>query len=147
MAPCLSKQQKVVVSLALLCAIETKKQRKKRIWMKQWLKERLTLSHMNLINLLDFDDVRNFLRMDKETFYELLSKVRPFITKKDTNMRPAVSVEERLIATLRFLATGRDYKDLRYSTIISHQLLSKFIPETCWAIYKVLKETINVSSM
>ena len=88
--------------------------------MKRWLKERLTLSHMNLINLLDFDDIHNFLRMDKESFYELLSKVGPIISKKDTNMRQAISVEERLIATLRFLSTGRNYKDLRYSSIISH---------------------------
>lgn len=30
---------------------------------------------MNLINLLDFDDIHSFLRMDKKSFYELLSNV------------------------------------------------------------------------
>lgn len=34
-----------------------------------------------------------------------------------------VSTEERLVATLRFLATGRNYEDLKFSTIISPQLL------------------------
>lgn len=63
--------------------------------MKRWVKQRLTLSHINLINFLDFDDINNFLRMNKESFYELLSKVRPFITKKDTNMRSAVSDEAK----------------------------------------------------
>lgn len=59
-------------------------------------------------------------------------------------MREAVSAEERLIATLRFLGTGRDFTDLRFSTVTSAQLLSNVIPETCWAIYKVLKKTIKV---
>ncbi|CAG5043540.1 unnamed protein product [Parnassius apollo] len=82
--------------------------------------------------------------MDRDTFNELLEMVRPMITKKNTVMRQAVSAEERLIATLRFLATGRSYKDLRFSTVTSFQLLSKIIPETCWAIYKALKKTIKV---
>lgn len=52
----------------------------------------------------------------------------------------------RLIATLRFLAIGRSYKDLEFSTIISKQALSYIIPETYKAIYKVLKkEFLNVS--
>lgn len=71
--------------------------------------------------------------------------VRPFITKKNTHLRKAVSAEERLLVTLRYLASGSCYRDLRYSSIISHELLSEIIPETCWAIYKVLKETIKVS--
>ncbi|KAL4701891.1 hypothetical protein ACJJTC_004675 [Scirpophaga incertulas] len=145
MAPYLSKLQKVGVALSLFSATEEKK-RKKRIRMKRWLKERLNLSHLNLINLLDFDDIHNFLRMDKETFYQLLELVRPFITKRDTHLRQAVSAEERLLVTLRYLASGTCYKDLRYNSIISHQLLSEIIPETCRAIYKVLKETIKLPS-
>ncbi|KAG5863759.1 hypothetical protein JTB14_030616 [Gonioctena quinquepunctata] len=54
-------------------------------------------------------------------------------------MRNAISVHERLSATLRFLATGRSYKDLEFTTFMSKQSLSEIIPETCVAIYKVLK--------
>lgn len=54
-------------------------------------------------------------------------------------MRKAITPHKRLTATLRFLATERNYEDLKYSTLISPQALSYIIPETCNAIYKVLK--------
>ncbi|CAK1593514.1 unnamed protein product [Parnassius mnemosyne] len=146
MAPCFSKQQKIGLALTFLCLSEDEKKRKKRKWMKLWLKERITLNHLNILRILDSEDFRNFLRMDQDTFNELLEMVRPMVTKKNTVMRQAVSAEERLIATLRFLATGRSYKDLRFSTVTSFQLLSKIIPETCWAIYKALKKTIKLPS-
>ena len=46
------------------------------------------------------------------TFYYLLNKIRPRIDKRNTVMRNAVSAEERLFATLRFLATGKSCEDL-----------------------------------
>nr|CAI5837492.1 unnamed protein product [Callosobruchus analis] len=76
--------------------------------------------------------------MDEETYLKLLSMVTPFIKKQDTVMRQAIPPHERLTATLRFLATGRSYEDLKYTTIISPQALGVIIPETCDAIYKVL---------
>ncbi|XP_050304496.1 uncharacterized protein LOC126742012 [Anthonomus grandis grandis] len=78
--------------------------------------------------------------MDENTYVELLEMVTPLIKRQDTVMRPAISAHERLTATLRYLATGRNYHDLRFSTIISPQALSEIIPETCSAIYQVLKE-------
>ena len=37
----------------------------------------------------------------------LVNMLGPVIGKKDTTMRNAISVEERVIVTLRFLATGK----------------------------------------
>lgn len=54
-------------------------------------------------------------------------------------MRASINSEEHLVATLRFLATGRSYEDLKFSTRISAPSLSSIIPETCEAIYEVLK--------
>ena len=71
--------------------------------------------------------------MNESTYLILLSTVSPLIQKK-TTMREAITPHERLTVTLRFLATGRIYEDLKFST------LGKIIPETCRAIYKVLKE-------
>lgn len=83
--------------------------------------------------------------MDEKTYLTLLSKVTPLIQKQDTIMRTAISPHERLSVTLRFLATGRSYECLKYSVLISPQALSKIIPETCDAIYKVLqKDYLNV---
>ena len=53
-------------------------------------------------------------------------------------MREAVSAEERLSVTLRYLATGNSYKDLKFSAAMSPQLLDRIIPETCIAIYEEL---------
>ena len=43
-------------------------------------------------------------------------------------MRRAVTRHEIITATLRFLATGRSYEDIKFSTIISPQALGKIIP-------------------
>lgn len=95
---------------------------------------------MNLLNELRFapKDWHNYLRMNEKTYFILLEKVTPLIQKKDTVLRPSISAHERLTATLRYLASGRSYVDMKFSTIISPQALSNIIPETCRAIYKVL---------
>jgi len=86
--------------------------------------------------------------MNESTYLTLLSIISPLIQKKKhTTMRQAVTPRGRLTATLRFLATGRSYKDLKFSTIMSLQALGKIIPETCHAIYEVLKEYYKVKGM
>ena len=77
--------------------------------------------------------------MDETAFCELLTAVTQYIVKHDTVMRPAVSPKERLTATLRFLATGRQLEDLKFSTGISPQSLGKIIPETCSAIFHAMR--------
>lgn len=60
--------------------------------------------------------------------------------KQDTVMRKSISPAERLIVTLRFLSTGNSYEDLKFSTKIAAQTLGHIIPETCLALYDVLKD-------
>ena len=55
-------------------------------------------------------------------------------------MRRAITPHERLSVTLRFLATGRSYEDLIFFAATSPQALGVNIPETCAAIYEVLKK-------
>jgi hypothetical protein len=57
---------------------------------------------------------------------------------KNTVVRGALCAEERLSVTLRCLATGNSYKDLKFSAAISPHLLSPVIHETCIAIYEEL---------
>lgn len=104
--------------------------------------KRKQFSHTNLLRELKFDpqDWHNYLRMNEETYLNLLALVSPLIKKQDTVMREAISPHERLTATLRFLATGRSYQCLKFSTIISPQALSQIIPETCNALYEVLRK-------
>ncbi|XP_025203776.1 uncharacterized protein LOC112600693 [Melanaphis sacchari] len=137
------KRKALVIADLVLAVDDEDEQIKKRKWSKQWLLERRKYSHMNLLHELQSNepaDFKNYLRMENHTFHELLDLVRPFIEKQNTIMRESISAEERLVATLRFLATGRSYEDLKFSCAISAQALGKIIPETCWAIYEVLKQ-------
>ncbi|XP_064122503.1 putative nuclease HARBI1 [Macrobrachium nipponense] len=69
------------------------------------------------------------------TFLKLLDLVAPHIQRKDT-----ISPRDRLAATLRYLATGRSYEDLKFSVAVSPQALGCIIPETCEVIWKVLRK-------
>ncbi|KAJ8936864.1 hypothetical protein NQ318_009527 [Aromia moschata] len=81
--------------------------------------------------------------MDQESFDYLLELVLPDIEKKDTNMREAISASQRLSITLRYLASGIDLEDLKFTCAIAPQTLDFIIMETCSAITKVLKENIQ----
>jgi len=107
MAP--SKKSKVALAGAFLLLLDDAKKKKKRVWMKDWLKNKSGFSHMKLMNTLSIqepEDLHNFLRMDNNTFLELLELIRPTIEKKETWLRETISAEDRLVATLKFLATG-----------------------------------------
>jgi len=54
----------------------------------------------------------------------LLTKVLPCIQKK-THLREAISPKRRLIATMRYLATGRSFEDMKFSMRISPQSIGK----------------------
>lgn len=135
----------VIVALAGgLISIENKKPRKRRrLWAKNWLLQRNKFSHMTLLKELaeeEPQDFKNYLRMDEECFEDLLLQVTPKIEKKNTVMRESVSARERLVVTLQFLASGRNYENLKFSSAISPQLIGKIVLETCDAIFEVLKE-------
>ncbi|XP_041982633.1 protein ANTAGONIST OF LIKE HETEROCHROMATIN PROTEIN 1-like [Aricia agestis] len=117
--------------------------------MKNWLRGRESRSHMTLVRELrqsHQEDLFNYLRMSSETFNMLLTMVKPYISKMNTKMRQSINAEERLIATLRFLATGQSFEDLKFPTRISPQSLGVIIPETSKYICLVLKDCIKLPS-
>jgi len=117
------KRTAAVVLLALAVEQESNKiWKRRRFWCKSWLQKRDRYSDMRLLRELqenNADDFKNYLRMDETAFSELLTAVTPYIFNHDTVMRPAISPKERQTATLRFLATGRQLEDLKFSTGIS----------------------------
>ena len=139
-----SREREIALwSVVILCCCK-KKLSKKKIWCKKWLERRRGKgSYVQIFNELLFEsesDFRNYTRMPTSAFYSLLEKIEPIICKEDTQFRETISAGARLEATLRFLATGDSYTSLQYSTRISKQSLSLIIPETCDAIYRVLKD-------
>nr|XP_022900758.1 protein ALP1-like [Onthophagus taurus]XP_022900759.1 protein ALP1-like [Onthophagus taurus] len=138
------KAAALVIAVLLLDEDDECKVIKKKKWCKKWLLDRNKYSHMKLLKELEQDeptDFKNYLRMDSDTYMTLLTLISEKITKQDTIMRNAIPVEERLVATLRYLATGCSYEDLKFRTGMSPQALSKIIPETCEAIYSALKKS------
>lgn len=137
------------IILSTVFCLLVKRKRQKRQWVKEWLLNRKRHTHVNLLNelRLESSDWRNYLRMNEHCYIKLLRLVTPLIKKKDTNMRESISPHERLAATLRFLATGMNYEELKFVTAISSQRLGVIIPETCLAILKTLRGYIKVSSV
>ena len=54
----------------------------------------------------DPEQFRQYHRLNRESFNEILAMVSPLISKQDTHLRMAITSSERLSITLRFLATG-----------------------------------------
>lgn len=90
-------------------------------------------------------DYRNYMRIDEEKFTKLLDMIKNKITKEDTVMRQAISAKFRLAITLRYLATGNSFEDLKFSAAISPQAIGKIVLETCDALNEKLKNYIKVS--
>lgn len=87
----------------------------------------------------------NFCRMSATDFEHFITELGPLITKKDTNMRESIPIQERLAVTLRFLATGDSFISLSYLFKFSAQTVSRCVQEVCRALNNKLKDEINVS--
>lgn len=146
----LRKIAAAVYVIEALCH-EENESKKRSIWAYDWLRKRPTHGAHQTV-LQEYRQVENqkslfrkFLRMDGTTYDELLELVTPKIQRINTNMREAISPSERLAITLRFLATGDSYASLAVLFRVAPNTISLIIPETCDAIYQVLKnEYMNV---
>uniref|UniRef100_A0A6P7FGA1 Protein ALP1-like n=2 Tax=Diabrotica virgifera virgifera TaxID=50390 RepID=A0A6P7FGA1_DIAVI len=144
----------IILAAASFIILSKKKKRKHKYWVRPSLIGRNTHGGIELINALRKDDllagriedgqIRNFLRMTDSDFEWLLNLVGPKITKNDTNFRKAITPTERLLITLRFLATGDSYTSLMHLFRISKQAISKIVPEVCIAICEVLGDQIKM---
>lgn len=144
----MNKEGIIGIAIYLACDKTKKTKRKKRFWMKERFKKRNTFSHHNLLDELRLSspsDYRNYLRMDHTKFLKLLKMITPMIEKQDTCMREPISSAQRLSCTLRYLATGVNFEELKFITAIAPQTIGKIIIETCKAITTALKDNIKVS--
>lgn len=134
----------------VLCDALKSKQKKKtrRYWMTTIFKSRSRYRASNLLNDLSIEDTgqyKNFCRMSSVDFEILINLLGPKISKRNTNYRQSIPVNERLAVTLRFLATGDSYTSLMYLFKISKQSISTIVVDVCKALTEVLKHYIKVS--
>jgi len=131
--------------------IEEEQNRKKRLWVRDWIGRRDSRGAATLLlKELAAEDVNEYkicLRMTPEKFDALLYTFAPKTGRQNTQMRDAISQRVMLEVTLYtyFMATRNSYSTLQYFFRVSKASVSNFIPETCDAIYDSLGEFIKVS--
>ena len=134
--------ERVVIAKAQIEEENQKSTRKPRsVWMWPYLQRRMEYGHYeNLMQELSRECpelFKNFARMDRQLFDDIVERVTPLIQKKTTFWRKPIPAGLRVAITLRFLATGDSYKSLQYSFRVAHNTISQTVPETCRAIITV----------
>lgn len=112
--------------------------------------DEIPMADLNLIKQFCQDllaDQRNFLRLDDLTFEKLLTMIEPQMIKKEFDGEKLLSSRERMILTLSYLATGRNYNELIFTSTKTNETIEKIILETCDDLYKCLRsDYLNVSN-
>eukprot|EP00079_Xenopus_tropicalis_P032648 XP_017946419.1 PREDICTED: uncharacterized protein LOC105946347 [Xenopus tropicalis] len=78
----------------------------------------------------------------QRTLNILCQNQRPCVTHNDTIMRRAVSAEERLCITIRYLATGQSFSALYYQFLVGRSTISCIVRETCTVIWEQLQPNV-----
>ena len=121
-----------IVAAAAFIVLSGTRKRKRRYWMRSFLKQRSNYSVEDMLSDLRKDDTdpvtneetingwfKNYTRISAEDFDKLAEAITPYCQKQDTSFRDAVSVRAQLAVTLRFLATGDSFSSIHYDTHIS----------------------------
>lgn len=98
-------------------------------WIRQWLSRRQERGAYNTIfrelALEDSSGFADYMRMPHCKFVELLSIIGPSIQKTDTPMRMSIPPGERLVLTLRYLATGESFQFCHFNLELENPRLEK----------------------
>ena len=79
--------------------------------------------------------------MSPERFNHLLILVGPLIAKKPCRSRNTFTEAERLMVTLRYLATGEAQETQAFCFRLGKATVSRIVRETCKALGEALNET------
>ncbi|XP_073415128.1 uncharacterized protein [Dendrobates tinctorius] len=80
----------------------------------------------------------DYTRMSQQSFNDLLGRVQEVFRRRDTQLRRAITPEEWLLVTLRFLATGETLSTLHFQYRIGISTLSGIVADICRALWNVL---------
>ena len=117
--------------------------RKHRFWVRELFQQRAEKGAFNTLipelKLYDREFFYRYLRMSPERFENLLQMVGPSIKKKFCPSRLPISPSERLIVTIRYLATGEAQQTQSFYFRIGRATVCNIIGETVKAIWDVLQ--------
>lgn len=97
--------------------------------------------YQHLVQELRHDEerFRKYFRMTPDHFDDLLTLVRPLITKQDTVMRAAIQPGLKLAITLHHLAEGASHCSIAAHYRLGRSTTSMIIYETADALWTVLQ--------
>uniref|UniRef100_A0A915CZQ7 Granulins domain-containing protein n=1 Tax=Ditylenchus dipsaci TaxID=166011 RepID=A0A915CZQ7_9BILA len=129
--------------LALLVLLRRRKRLKKgrRYWVHPLWRNRPELgAYSALLPQLKAnpDKFIDYMRMNPEVFATLLQALNERLTKY--SIRTPICAEERLMLTIRHLATGESYRSLSFQFRMGCMTVCRIISDTCSAIYEVLRQ-------
>ena len=103
-------QQQCAAVCVMYQILKKRRSKKKKCWVKKWIQRRQDMGACStLVKELQIEDAQqyvNFLRMSASEVERIMKFIGDIISKKDTKMRQAIPVKDRLMVTLRFLASG-----------------------------------------
>ena len=106
----------------------------------------------NLIQELMVEDTRTYremMRMDYDCFKYILQLIEPYITPQNSGVsgQRVVTVAEKLVLTIRFLATSKTFSSLNLRFRISERAISYIVDSVSKAIVSYIgKEYIKLPS-
>ena len=114
------------------------KRKQPRFWMRKLYEERNFKGEYSLLvhdlRLYNREMFFRYFRMTTETFEILLGLNAPIIQKEVRKMRSPISVDQRLLITLRYLTTGDAHTTIAANYRISPTTVGRIISETCNAL-------------
>ncbi|KAM4026934.1 uncharacterized protein ACNLHF_008145 [Anomaloglossus baeobatrachus] len=140
--------QLLLLTVVTLLRRRREQAKKKKMWIHPLLVARETKGHFRVL----YNDLRRFpekftlfCRLTIPAFDRLLSIVQSDLFYADTRMRKSISAEERLLITLRFLATGESYTSLHLQFRVGKSTISEIVRCTCGVIWEKLQPMVMPS--
>ncbi len=110
-------------------------------WVRPWISRRKEYGAFDqLMKELEREDVvsfSNFLRVSPQMYRKIVQLLTPTLA---SNHPRALSPELKVAITLRYMATGNSYHDLRFMFRVAHNTISLVVHEVVNAIVDVMSE-------
>ncbi|XP_053982794.1 uncharacterized protein LOC128878533 [Hylaeus volcanicus] len=138
-----SEDELIICVAAATIVCEESRKHQRRWWMRAIFKERARAPLLDQLQMENGSGFRNFSRMTRSDFEFLTNSIGAKIARKDTFFRQSISITDRLLITLRFLATRDSFQSLSYMFRVSKQCISLIVPDVCEALIDALKDVVK----
>lgn len=126
---------------------EEARRRNPRVWVRPWITRREAFGWYDTLMVeLEQEDPKSFvnmLRLEPALFHELVDRLTPRVEKMSTRWREPIPAGLRVAITLKFLASGADYKTLMQGFRVPANTISIIIRQVCDAIYDEFKDLVH----